>query len=922
MAADKFLQASDVLAFLDKRSARARPAEEEELRSQYRKAAAVLAALRNPDGLRPIGGSGKLGEGVRLLTSELVTTTGRKFEGAVMLRSEVRRAAIRELQGREARLNALRANPAERTGAVQQALELYLVGDPKPIGEESASDLDSILQVSVWLEGVVDSLPPAEELRRRIAYRNLIEPFEAIAGDGLFQGRVREMDDLRSYVGVLPPESLIKRLSDQAFRWLKPDALPALSISGPGGVGKSSLVARFILEHSRLPERVRVPFAYIDFDRPILSISEPATLLAEMLLQLDLQFPQFKEYRELREFLLRGMGYDLASKDAPPGTEQYIQRVRSVMADLLGTMENHLGPRPYIVVLDTFEEVQYRGESRAFPVWELLNDMQVRWPFLRVVVCGRGPVSTLQMAGAATKQLEIGELDQNAAIRFLALQGVPDRSLAENIVKQVGAVPLSLKLAASVLAREEGNEKGLRDFSGKSQFWFSPSDEVIQGQLYERVLGHIHDPKIERLAHPGLVLRRISPDIILNVLNKPCRLDVDSLAEAQVLFEGLRKETTLVASDSLDGSLVHRPDLRRIMLKLLGQKCPAQVEESRSGAVRWYSVQEGWRAKAEELYHRLQLLESIEAYELDNPEIRSSLQASIVELPATAQTQLASYGFQVSKEILEQATLEQREGYQVARVEELLPYGKSSVTRARQIVEAQVVTSHSGRMFRSAARVAAQQEMYSEALQWIAQGMHWAGIAGDTLQILELTSEKAWLLRHMENWHELSQTLPLLLEYAQRHADRRALFLHAVQTYEVLQQQVDTQGSDRLLEKISALFIALNPKELWDIFPVLENVLQPLSNRKDTLPALNVLVLTESTPFKRAEFSDRRAQAALERLLKRITSFVLDGTDLKVKAIAKAAIELCETWPYRVLYVQPPYGNTGFDNYESSIASA
>ena len=920
MAANEFLQASDVLTFLEQRRVRARTGEQEELRSRYRGAAAVLAALRNPEELQPIGGAGKPGEGARLLANELVPTTGRKFEGKVMLRPEVRRAAIRELQSRDARLSALQANPSERTGAVQQALELYLVGDPKTIAEESSPDLDSILQVSVWLEGVVDAVPPVEELRRRIAYRNLIAPFDTIAGDAVFQGRVKEMDALRSYVGVLPPEGLIKRLSDQAFRWLRPDALPALSISGPGGVGKSALVARFILEHSRLPEPARVPFAYIDFDRPVLSISEPATLLAEMLLQLDLQFPQFKDYCELRKFLLRGMGQDLASADAPPGTDPYIQRVRSVMADMLGTMETRLGPRPYIVVFDTFEEVQYRGETRAFPVWDLLNGMQARWPFLRVVVSGRGPVLTLQMAGTATKQLEMGELDSRAAIRFLALQGVTDAVLAENIVKQVGAVPLSLKLAASVLAREAGSQKGMRDFSGKSQIWFSPSDEVIQGQLYERVLGHIHDPKIERLAHPGLVLRRINPDVILNILNEPCHLDVDSVAEAQVLFDGLRAETTLVASDSLDGSLVHRPDLRRIMLKLLVQKCPAQVEEIRRAAVEWYSHQEGWRAKAEELYHRLQLLESIPVYELNNPEIRSSLQASVVELPVTAQTQLASYGFQVSKEILEQATQEQRESHLVAQVEGLLPYGSSSVATARQIVQEQIGASHSGRLFRSAARVAAQQETDPEALDLIDQGMHWAGIAGDTLQILALTSEKTWLLRHMKNWDELSQTLPLLLEYAQRHADVRTLLLHTVQTYEILLQQSDTRrGSDPLLEQISAILLTLNPRELWDIFPVLENVLQPLTNHKDALLALNASILTQSGPFMRAEFSDSRARVALEQFAKRLTWVTLDADELT--AMVEGGIELCKVWPYRVLFVQPPYGNTGFDNYESALAS-
>lgn len=924
MAANEYLQASDVLTFLDRRRRHEGSAEQEGLRRRYRQAAAVLAALRDPTGLQPIGGSGKPGEGVRLLANELIPTTGRKFEGQVMLRPEVRRIALTELRDRGARLKALEANSVERTGAVQRALELYLVGDPKPLDKEPAADLDSILQVSLWLEGVVDGIPSVDELRRRIAFQNLMAPFEMIASDSVFQGRVKEMDDLRSYVGVLPPDGLLKRLADQAFRWLKPDALPAVSISGPGGVGKSALIARFILEHSRLPEQVRVPFAYIDFDRPTLSISEPATLLAEMLVQLDLQFPERHDYRKLRQFLQEGMGEDLASTDAPPGTEAYIQRVQSVMADMLGTIEHHLGPRPYIVVLDTFEEVQYRGENRAFPVWELLINMQARWPFLRVVVSGRGPVLTLQMAGAAPKQLEMGELDRRAAVRFLAIQGVDDSVLAENIVKQVGAVPLSLKLAASVLAREEGNEKGVQGFSGKSQYWFSPSDEVIQGQLYERVLSHIHDPKVERLAHPGLVLRRISPDVILNILNKPCHLALDSLPEAQELFEELRKETTLVASDSLDGSLVHRPDLRRIMLKLLVQKSPAQVEEIRRGAVDWYSHQEGWRAKAEELYHRLQLSESIEGKQLEDPEIRASLQASMVELPISAQTLLASFGFQVSKEILQQATQEQFESHQVAQVEELLPYGDRSVETARRIVTDQISTSRSGRLFRSAARVAAQMGMESEARRWIDQGMHFAGIAGDTIQILALVGESAWLLRNMKKWSELPEVLVLLSEYARRHADKRALLLHAVLTYEchreqAPQQQADVREDQELLRTISTRLVALDARELWDMFSTLENILKSIDHQS-TLLALHRTILTESGPFFRAEFSDRRAQRSLERFVRALSGFTLNVDSMST--LVNLGTDLCRVWPYRVLCVQPPYGSTGFDSYESALASA
>src|SRR3712207_8944058 len=53
-------------------------------------------------------------------------------------------------------------------------------------------------------------------------------------------------------------------------------------IHGVGGSGKSALISRFILENIEGAEDERLPFAYLDFDRPELSPSEPLSLLAEM----------------------------------------------------------------------------------------------------------------------------------------------------------------------------------------------------------------------------------------------------------------------------------------------------------------------------------------------------------------------------------------------------------------------------------------------------------------------------------------------------------------------------------------------------------------------------------------------------------------------------------------------------------------
>ena len=114
---------------------------------------------------------------------------------------------------------------------------------------------------------------------------------------------VRRNERVEPYVGVVASELLLSRLAKSTLDWIKPRQQPALSVFGPGGIGKSALVARFVPEHARLPEDARIPFAYLDFDRPILDISKPLTLCLEMLRQLHLQFPIRGNFRPLLDFV-------------------------------------------------------------------------------------------------------------------------------------------------------------------------------------------------------------------------------------------------------------------------------------------------------------------------------------------------------------------------------------------------------------------------------------------------------------------------------------------------------------------------------------------------------------------------------------------------------------------------------------------
>ncbi len=875
----------------------------EDLLLRFRQAAAVLVSVRHPERLRPCPRRPFVQEDLpakapTAMAGDWTEAKGRKYAGAIMLRPEVRRAILAGMPDPSTRLFALEANLGERDGSLQQMFERYLLDRPPDPATLNREELQDALQISLWAEGALDGVPSPETLRPLLSRLELYAPFERLAGSSIFQGRVAELNQLRSYVGEVAPAGVLGVIVESIRGWRRPSSLPAVSVYGPGGVGKSALVARFLLDHCKPEAENRLPFAYLDFDLATLDIGRTSTIILEIARQLEIQYPD------------RGFGKLVAATRLPErqtlyadfSAESELVGERQLLEQLLSLLESELGPRPFIVVFDTFEEVQYRGEHRALPLWKMLTELQRRWPFLRVVLSGRSPADTLRLAGTPPEPLGLSELESGAAVRLLKIKGVTDEAVARAIVQQVGGVPLSLILAASLVERSGAAPDALANLSGRSRFWFSPGDDQIQGQLYERLLGRIHDLRVERLAHPGLVLRRIDPEVIWHVLNEPCQLFVDSLVEAQSLFEELRRETSLVSSDTLDGSLVHRPDLRRIMLKILVQRDPVRVQDIRRRAVAWYRSQEGWRARAEALYQGLHLGESPRGDEFRDPELRSSIQASIAELPDEAQTLLASYGFHVDDALLARASLSVQDSHLANRVEDLLPYGDYSVDRAYEMLAVAPAGNRASPLHRALARVLAQQGRMSEAIQQLDHGIHWASIATDGRLTLDLAKDAAWLRRHDEG-PVREQVLLLLGEFAKRSDSRSGQFLHAVMTH----------------SKDTATHLArLTEFDLWNVFPVFEYLdwSQP-----DLYLPIASLVHRESSPFLLVSFDDPKIREALDQFMRAFSNSLTRMQTPPGAQLNDAVAKLLKLWPYRILYVAPPYGSSGYDKSELAFSA-
>lgn len=642
----------EVTRRLESLSARTPAADEglESLVRAFEEAAAVVHRFR-PFDLQPVLATPAGGEAPRRALGRLMddASVAEAESGALrfVLRPEVRRRALARLYRSGSLRAALAWNRSDSADITGSLLQSYLMGHSPPLEKQSSTELTATLRILRWLEGLpVEALPDRDDVQRQLTARRLVETLRFLVGEH-FGGRKAELAALRDYVGVLPPASAGQALWRGVRDVLGWEEKRPLMVHGPGGAGKSTLLARFVLEHFESDPSLRVPFVYLDIDRSDLSVGDPLGLLREAVQQLSAQMPG-AEWNELgREILELHDSYQVEQLEAE-AVFSFEQNTRSgpyVPASLLSRFagvvrEATSGERPLVWILDTFEEAQYESRERLDDLWKFLADLQRGLPKLRVVLAGRAPEP-----GLKTQELPLPDLDLESAHGFLRDLGVGEKEAREAIVDQIGGNPLSLRLAAELVRRDERGVDSLKDLRARRAFGRRIEQGIIQGMLYTRILGHIQgpDPNIEKLAHPGLVLRVITPELILQVLRRPCRLAIQTAAEAEALFWKLSRETALV-SHTDDGGLRMRIDLRRAILGQMRLDREDDVYAIHRSAIRYYARKsEDPKDRAEEIYHRLAVGHqpgTIDERWMEG--LRPFLIRSIEELPPRGQAYLAS----------------------------------------------------------------------------------------------------------------------------------------------------------------------------------------------------------------------------------------------------------------------------------------
>lgn len=511
-----------------------------------------------------------------------------------------------------------------------------------------------------------------EDLDREIEFRRLIRVFERMVGrrkdEGgteqveRFFGRDNEMESLRGYVGVIPSDS-IANSARRAFNWLSRTITgrAPIAVWGVGGVGKTTLVSKFMLEHAEAAVS-RYPFAYLDFDRNTVSARQRSGLLTEMCFQAGSQFKDLTKpmadlqtnVRELARKLETSHEFESMSSLTPA-----IKEFRRLIDEFLSNQERTFEfARPFLLVFDTFEVVQY-SEDDVMGLQEFVEAFSLptekrMWNRMRLIISGRKEVSNFL---GEVEKLPLGALDPAGSTSMLnalasdagkPISGDESEALVAAVAKATeepggGVQPLRLRLIGEVFALmpETGPEivaSLLRELNEPLKADGLAAQVLIDGILVRRVLGHVSDKRVRALADPGLVVRRITPDVIKEVMTRatcspaveePEDSDEEPLerwvvddSEAKNIFDAFAKEITLVerdqkSSEGPDGlALRHRSDVRQQMLPLIKARRPNRFQSIHCLAYKHFRDlaehdETDLAAAAEAIYHGLWLDEPL-----------------------------------------------------------------------------------------------------------------------------------------------------------------------------------------------------------------------------------------------------------------------------------------------------------------------
>jgi predicted acylesterase/phospholipase RssA len=602
-------------------------------------------------------------EEIKYLTENSITI---KQRNAIRLNDTVRNQVLKGMSENQIRFLADVIKPF--TNDTLQTLYLLYLKQQVPAAEElSLEDLVATVNISLWCTDTSIKLPDIEVVNSYIDKKELLAPFYQLTKN--FAGREPELKQLASYYHV-KPLTWLEVLGINISRSKKIKQKPVF-ITGIGGTGKSTLIAKSILDQKKLNNQTI--FIYLDFDRPGLSIGNVFSLAKEALRQWRIESPEFRHIFDYGIELIDS-DYGIKEKEINTGLSDrklfYEKFFSQETMQLIKWLKS-----PVIIVFDSFEELQYRAKSSDITtLMEFLHELEGFIPQLRPVFVGRSEVHHIN---DSFEPMLLTGFDVDSASAFLEGMGIQDQNVRNYISQRFDYSPLSLKLAARYVLNKMENRPVTME-SLQEQGLITLLDEIVaQEELVTRNLEHIHakDKRVATIAIPGIIVRSITPAIIQHVLAKPCGLGEIDEDTAKSLYEALISETFLF--EYHNATVTFRQDLRRSMYPHIQRGKKYDVKAIHDAAVDYYKYKTELCDKAEYLYHCLMRGDDPAIIDrIYSKDLKPFIEKALIELPENAYLHLAvALRLPIANEKLDTLKIDDWTRYMIKYAQEILKNG-------------------------------------------------------------------------------------------------------------------------------------------------------------------------------------------------------------------------------------------------------
>ena len=221
---------------------------------------------------------------------------------------------------------------------------------------------------------------------------------------------------------------------------------------------------------------------------------------------------------------------------------------------------------PIVIAVDTFEEAQTQTPKAALRLARAMQRVSSIEPLVRVVFFGRAPVSGLF-------RHKLADLPLSYAVELIRRPPGLTKGATRELLKRTGTLPLTVRLVGRTLEQNPDLAELQYDLD---KLGARVDQDLYQGFVYTRVLGHMDAQVPRKLAELTLMVPAFNEELVREVLAPKAQVPVEQVADAVVQLSRERGFVQRVGGTS--GWYRHRGDLRGRAVDLLDQQERSEIQ--------------------------------------------------------------------------------------------------------------------------------------------------------------------------------------------------------------------------------------------------------------------------------------------------------------------------------------------------------